>query len=65
MALGWHSEDLGHCLVLLGIIGGGHGVPEGAEWDSHPSGSIVLLESRMPDWRAMESENYAKSNVKC
>ena len=62
--IGCHLGDLGHFLLVLGTLGAGHGIPEGAKWDSDPGGSTVLLESRMPDRRAVGSEIPFKSKVK-
>ena len=47
MVLGRHFGDLGHFLVVLGIIVAGPGTLEGAKWDSHSGGSTVLLEARV------------------
>ena len=60
MTLGRHFGDLGHLLGVLDTIGAGHGMPEGAKWGSLCGRSTVLLETRVPDWRAMGSKILPK-----
>ena len=65
VAIGLHIEDLEHFLMVLGTIVAGHGTPEGVKWHIYTGGSTDLLESRMPDRRAMESKIPVKSRLNC
>ena len=49
-----HFGDLGHFLVVFCTIGAGNGtVPQKVLNETPTNGSTVVLEARVPDWRAM------------